>query len=55
MNWWEVDCQTSNISKPLGFAAGQNVIAIIGGKEVGPIYCVQIADRVTTIEAWNMV
>lgn len=36
--------------KPLAFAAGQNVTATISGKEIGPIYCVQIADGKATLQ-----
>ncbi len=36
--------------KTLSFRAGQNVKAKIKGVEVGPIYCVQIADGKATLQ-----
>lgn len=43
------DMGMSDPVKP-SITAGQNVIAKIGGKEVGPIYLVQIAEGKATLQ-----
>ncbi len=43
--------KTNERPQPTARFAGANVIAKIDGKEVGPIYCVQVVDGIATLQA----